>query len=179
MSHRMTRVLARAMDSSATVRVVRPIIAGSLSCAIVAAVAASVSQSRGRIARGLPGKWSIDDEMRSAGRIDTLVAESRIMSTLNSWSLAPSLARREARTNRLLEPILSLDLPARLRVGGGVIVVAVLTHTILLAVLERPVQVVGWSVRTGLVAAGLALLYRPEALAAAWRDKAVSPTPKA
>jgi hypothetical protein len=176
MNHRVVGAVGRAMDSSATVRVVRRVVAGSAVCGRIARFTASLRRTRERIVAGLGGEWSGEEAERSASRIDMLVVESRIIDTLRSWSGATSVARREARTRRMLDPILSLDRQARVRVGGEAIVIAVLTHTFLLAVLGVPVQSVGWSIRAGFVAAGLTLVCRPDALAAAWKDKSTPPT---
>ena len=40
-----------------------------------------------------------------------------------------------------------------------------------------PMQVLGWGVRTALLAAALVVAWRPSAIAAAWRDRA-APTPE-
>ena len=176
MKHQVVRVVTRAMDSSATARVVRPMIAGSGLCALGAGVAASVWRTRERIIAGLGGEWSDKKARRSAAQIDALAAQSRVVKTLRSWSLAPSVACREGVVGQMLDLILSLDLQARVSVGGGVTVVAVLTHTFVLTALGVPVQLVGWSIRAGLVAVGLLLLRRPDAVAAAWNDKSAPST---
>jgi hypothetical protein len=62
------------------------------------------------------------------------------------------------------------------------VIVATLTHIVLLAALAVPVHTLGWSFRSGLIVAGLTVAWRPEALAASWRDKAerrVGPRPTA
>ena len=123
---------------------------------------------RDRVLTGLAREPSEEPESRTRERIEALAANSRVMGALSLILTAPALAAREARVRRLLDPLLGLDLPARLRIGAFVSLVAVATHTILLALLGVPVHALGWGVRAGLFVAGAIVLRRPGVLAAAW-----------
>ena len=163
--------VTRAMDSSVLVRVVRRVVAGSILCAILAAAARWLRRTRERIVLGMGGAWSHEQAIRASEQLEALAADSRVMAALSSCVRAPSAAWHEASVKRLLDPILGLDLPARFRVTGYVLVIAVLTHTTLLAGLRVPVEPFGWAVRAGLVVASLIVIWRPGRLAAAWRDR--------
>jgi hypothetical protein len=128
-------------------------------------------RNRQRIAAGLGDPWSDQAEIREVERVRTLLSTSRIARVLSFLIMAPVVASREARVRRLLAPLATLDLPARIRTGGCTIIVAVATHTVLLAVLGVPVHTLGWSTRAGLLAAGLIGLRWPEPFAAAWTDR--------
>jgi CBS domain containing-hemolysin-like protein len=161
----------RAMSSSALFGVARRVIAGSAVCTALAVVVRGLRRNRRRIVAGLGGEWSRERELRTTERLEALVADSWVVSALSSAVAAPSAAPREARARRLLDPILSQDLPARVRILGCVIVIAVLTHTLLLELLGVAVPAGGWGIRAGLVASSLLVAWRPGALAAAWRDR--------
>ena len=120
---------------------------------------------------GLGGEWSEQQERRTVEQLDALASSSRIVAGLSSLITALVAAWRESGLRRVLQGILSLDLEDKISVGGWAIIVAVLTHTALLAVLGVPVHALGWSVRLGLVAAGVIGLRRPEPVAAAWKDR--------
>lgn len=106
-----------------------------------------------------------------ASRLDAVVTNSRFMAALRTAIGAPARAFGDAHARRLLAPFLDLDALSQSRAVGWVMIIAVITHTIALAVLRVPVQVLGWSTRGGLIAAGLLLARRPLAVAAAWKDK--------
>ena len=161
----------RVMDSSVVARVVRRVVAGSILCAILASTTRRLRRTRERIGAGLGGAWSHEQAIRASEQLEALAADSRVMAALSSCVTAPWAAWHEASVKRLLDPILDLDLPARFRLTGFVLVIAVLTHTALLAVLGVPVEALGWSVRAGLVVASLIVIWRPRQLAAAWRDR--------
>ena len=185
MNDTAVRAFRRAMNSSVLVRGVRRVAAGSAVCAAVGAAmrwptaTQWLRRTRERIVVGLGGEWSDEEQLGTAKRLDTVVADSRILNALSSIVMAPTSAWREAAVWRVLDPILSVDLPTRFHLGGSVVVVATLTHTVVLALLGVPVHALGWSFRVGLFAVGLLFVWRPEALAAAWRDKAGPPTPHA
>lgn len=119
---------------------------------------------------GLGGGWSSEREMRASRHMVELATNSRMTAL---WSVvgAPAADRGNARLTRLLQPILSLDLSAQVRVAGGVIIVAVLTHTVLLAALRADTQRAGWLIRAALVVTSVLVMVLPRALAAAWKDR--------
>jgi hypothetical protein len=127
--------------------------------------------TRERMAVGLGERWSDQQERRELERVRTVMSTSRLARLLSSLVMAPVIASRQARVRRLLDPLVSQDLPAKIRTGSCAIVVAVLTHTVLLAVLGVPVQALGWSTRAALLAAGVIGLRWPGPFAAAWRDR--------
>lgn len=159
------------MASSVLVRALRRVAAGSVVCAAVVAAAAWWRRTLKRIVVGPGREWSPEQEHRRAEELATLVAGSRLVAALSSLVTAPMAALPAAASRRLLAPVLRPDLQARVRVVGYVLVIAVLTHTMLLAVSGVPVQAVGWSFRTCVAAAGLFAIWRPLALAAAIRDR--------
>ena len=172
-------VLRRAMASSVVIRRLRRIADGSRVYAAVAAWTRWVPgrrwlrETERRIVVGLGGAWSGQEEIRTVERLDALVSTSKVAAVLSGTVMAPILASRDARLRRLFHSAGSLDLPAKVRTGSCAIIVAVLTHTVLLAVIGVPVHLLGWSLRVGLGAAGALGLWRPEAVAAAWRDRQI------
>ncbi len=167
----------RAMDSSVVVRHIRRLAAGSVVCARVSAitrwpdVASWLRQTRQRIVVGLGGAWSAEEERRTVEQLDALASSSRLVAGLSSVVTAPLPAWRASGLRRVLQGILSWDFEHKIGVASWAIIVAVLTHTALLAVLGEPVYALGWSVRLGLVAAGVIGLRWPEPVAAAWKDR--------
>ena len=69
--------------------------------------------------------------------------------------------------------MISLDSLTKIRLGGWVIVTTVITHIVLLSVLDIEFGLFGWTVRGWLVAAGLFAMWQPRALALAWKDRAI------
>lgn len=124
-----------------------------------------------RMAVGLGERWSAQQERREFERVKVVMSTSRLAGVLSALVMAPVIASRQARVRRLLDPVISQDLPAKIRTGSCAIIVAVLTHTVLLAVLGVPVQTLGWSTRAILLAAGLIGLRWPGPFAAAWKDR--------
>ncbi len=159
------------MNSSVLVRVGRYVSAGSALCAAVAAVYRVLRRTRERIVVVLGGEWSVEQQIRASERLNALVADRRVVTMLSSWAKAASAAGREARMKRMLAPFLDVDPLARVRVWGCVIAIAVLTNAVLLAVIGVPVHTFGWGLRVALVVASLAVVWRPGAPAAAWRDR--------
>ena len=162
-------MLKGVMDSSASVRVIRRVVAGSTTCARVTAIAVRF-RPRQRIVPGAGRRG--EQEIRMAELRDTLMAGSRLMGVLDAAAVTATTAWRSAHLTRLLQPVLSLDRPEMIRAGAGIIVIAVVTHSVLLAALEVPVRAAGWVLRAGLAGASLIVWWRPEVLAAAWKDKA-------
>jgi hypothetical protein len=164
-------VARRAMHSSAMVPLIRPVIVGSAVCAAAASALQWLRRTRERIVVGLEGGWSAQQAAGTSRQLDAIASGSRVIGALASLSTAPSAALREAGAARLLDPILGLDLRERIRMSACIIVVAVLTHTVLLAQRGVPVHEVGWWIRVGLVIICVIGVRWPEPLVAAWRDR--------
>ena len=167
-------VLRVAAPSSAVRSAAQRVAAGSILCAAATSTFRAYGDLRNRIAIGLGGAWSGEREHRGALLVHAVAADSRVISALSTLLAAPSRAREGARSRRLLAPFLGLDAPGRLSAAGQVLIVAVLTHTAVLALLRAPVHLLGWSVRGGLIVLGLFLARNPNGAAAAWKDKAES-----
>lgn len=171
MSDRSVSVPRRATGSSAVVGAVRRVAAGSVVCAEAAATNRRLRRAREGIIVGLGGEWSAEQELRSTEHLVALAAKSRLIAGLSSVIDAPITAWHGSGLRRLQDSMLSLDLRLRVRLVGWVIVLAVVTHAALLGVFGVRVEVVGWTIRAGLAAAGLAVMWRPGALAAAWKER--------
>jgi hypothetical protein len=104
-------------------------------------------------------------------RLDALLAGSRVMSAWRATIASPVLALEAAQVRRLAAAVVDLDAPSRWRAAGVAVIIAVITHAVVFAVLRVPVHGLGWSMRAGLIAAGLFLARRPFAVAAAWKEK--------
>ena len=171
MTSRAVDCARRAIHSSAVMRLGRPVIAGSAVCAAAASALRWLRRTRERIVVGLGGRWSAQQALRTSQRLDAIASDSRVIGQFSSWLTAPSLAWREARLTGLLTPIFSLDLPERIRMSGCIMLMAVLTHAVLLAVLGVPVHEVGSWIRAGLVVVCVIVVRWPRPFAAAWRDR--------
>ncbi|MEC9243023.1 MAG: hypothetical protein VYA48_10245, partial [Gemmatimonadota bacterium] len=112
-------------------------------------------------------------EARSLEHFLVGASKSRFVIGLSSLVDAPFAAWPGCRLRRMVDPMINLDLLGQIRLGGWVIVTTVITHIALLGVLDAEVGLVGWALRVGLVAAGLAVMWRPRALASAWKDRAI------
>ena len=163
--------IGRAVDSSTVVGLARRIASDSAACAIVALAVRWLDQTDERIAVGLRGGWSRQRESLTRERLHALAADSRVVAALWSFVNAPSAALPEARARRLLSPIRRLTVPERIRMAGAATIVAVLTHVLVTAMLGLHIYVTGWSIRAGLVTAGVVAIWRPEALVSAWKDR--------
>lgn len=124
-----------------------------------------------RIAAGLGDPWSAAQEAHETESVRRLLSTSRIAALLSALMTALTAASREAYVARWLGPLHGLDLPSRIRTGGVAIIVAVVSHTILMAVIGVPVHSLGWTMRAVLVAGGAIALRWPEPFAAAWKDR--------
>ena len=173
-------LVERSMTSSVVIRTLRRIAAGSA----VMSTASSVTrwpdvrqwlrQTRRRIVVGAGGDWSNQREIRTIELLDALLSSSRIASALSSVVSPSIVALRDAGVTRVWDRVLGLDNPMKVRTVGCAMISAVLCHTALLALMGVRVFALGWSIRVVLLAAGVAALWRPEPLAAAWRDKLTS-----
>lgn len=159
------------MRSSLLVSAVQRVAAGSALCAAVVAAARWHRRTQERIVVGLGGAWSREQERRKNEDLATIVAGSRLVAALSSLTTAPLAALPAAASMRLLSPVLRGNLQARVRVVGCALVIAVVTHTLLLGVFGVPVQASGWGVRIAVGTAGVFAVWRPAALTAAIRDR--------
>jgi hypothetical protein len=164
-------VAEAAAGSSAVVRVGRGIVEGSVVCAAIASAVRLLPRARGRAAAASRPERSAAEAAAAGERLDAIASGSRIARLLSSAVEASSRAQRDAGAARLVEPFLSLDLANKIRVMGGVTLIAAIAHMLLLAVLGVPVHEVGWAIRAALVAASAIVMRWPEPFAAAWQDR--------
>lgn len=152
--------VARAAESSAVVRL------GSRS---VARCAAWIRQTNARLAVGLRGRsvrpTATPEQLRMVADDSVTV---RVLSRLvdipvNAWN--------DAAARRLLDSILALDADVRVSLLGWMVLAAVVTHVVVVAVLGVRVYLLGWGTRAVLAALAIALIARPSAFAAALRDR--------
>ena len=168
--------ITRAAGSSAVVRRLRHYSAGSAVCAAAVAITRWpratrwLRQTHQRILVGFGGEWTEQEERRTVEQLDALASSSRIVAGISSLGTTTLVAWRESALRRALGEVLGVKLDHRIRIGGFAIIVAVLTHTVLLWLLDVPVQTLGWSTRVFLLIIGAVGLRRSEAVAAALRD---------
>ena len=173
MRSKLALTLRSAKESSALIGAGRRVVAGSLTYPAVVYVARWLRRAGEKVAVGLGGKWSAEKEARSLEHLLVGASKSRFVIGLSSLVNAPFEAWPGCRLRRMVDPMINLDPLAQIRLGGWVIVTTVITHIALLGVLDAEVGLVGWALRVGLVAAGLAVMRRPGALASAWKDRAI------
>jgi hypothetical protein len=171
MSSTLMDVTRRALDTSVVIECMRPAIAGSAVCAGGAAAIRWLKAIGARIAAASSATRSAGESLDATRRLETMASESRVVAALSSVFAAPSIALREAGVVRLVQPLVDLDLSNRIRVVGCITLVAVITHTLLLALLRAPVHGVGWGIRVALVAASAMVVRWPDPFAAAWQDR--------
>ena len=111
------------MDSSATGRVIRRAVAGSVLCAGVAAIALRL-RTRKRAVAGPETEWSSEQEIRMAEQRDALLGGSRLLGVFDVAAVASLGVWRTAHVRRVLQRVPSLDLPETVRAGAGIILIA-------------------------------------------------------
>lgn len=84
---------------------------------------------------------------------------------------APATAWDHSRIKQGIDGLLTLPFPLRLKLAGYALLTAVFTHAILTAALGIAVHALGWTTRGMLVLMSLILVLRPDACAAAWRER--------
>lgn len=173
MRSKPTFAFSSAKESSALIGAGRRVVADSSTFAAVIYVARWLRRTREKVAVGLGGKWSAEKEAHSSEHLLVGVSKSRFVIGLSSLVNAPFEAWPGCRLRRMADPMTNLDPLAQIRLGGWVIVTTVITHIALLGLLDAEVGFVGWTLRVGLVAAGLAVMWRPRVLASAWKDRAI------
>ena len=157
------------LEGSYAMRLLRRLIASSAICQTVLALARCVGRTEQRILEGLRTEWSAEQEML---QFLAFAHDSRVAMFVSSLILsAPRAAWNEAGVRRLLDPMLRLEVPERIRVVGWTLVIAVLTHTGILAAFGTPTSSLGWGFRAAVGAVGLFVAWRPSAIAAAWDDR--------
>jgi hypothetical protein len=126
---------------------------------------------RDHIAAALAERRSRANDQRHSEAFVTLLAESQLASAVSSLMAKLDAAIAGAASRRLLGPMVVGGPDVQLRAGGVALIVAVLTHAALFGAAGKSVDTLGWSFRFLVVAAGLVIVLRPEALVAAIRAK--------
>ena len=161
--------LRRVSDNSVAMQIVR----GSVLCRAVGRAVRAAMEMRRRIGIGLAAERSLDARRAAARRLERLFDDSRLIQFLAGTATTLCTAFGNASSIRVLAgPIGDGDRVAAVRTGALVVVVAVLTHSLIFAVIGVPVAALGWTTRIVLLILGLAVAWRPRGLAAAWRDRA-------
>ena len=161
-------LIAAAVESSTILRAAQRIARGSLAIASLAAAIQWIDQTLEAVARRLQGRSPSDYRTADDKRFVKNVERSHMMTAIERWMMGPVAAWRGAYVRDLTRPIARLDLPTRVRLVGWALVTAVAVHTVLLALVDAPVQTLGWSVRGGLGAISVLLWFWPRQVAAAW-----------
>lgn len=169
----MSSWLRQIIDSSVVMRVGRRVSSDSLLCRAILRVHRAAQRAEQGVAVGLGRPWRREDERRSTAQISALLEESSLLAILRSIARAPFAAPRDAKARQLLIPILDASLATTMFLTGVAIIVAVLTHCVLSALIGLRIDAIGWSARLGVAAVGLLAVWRPDAAAAAWKDRKV------
>jgi hypothetical protein len=162
--------LRRAVDSSATVDVVRRVVAGSALCAGIRLAATRIGAFIST-APPVETPWTRAEAIRLREQRDALLGGSRLAGVFDRAATAGTAIWRHAQARHALQQFAGLTRTERCRAAAATVLIATLTHAALLAALGDPVHAVGWSVRAVLLAASLLVLWRPGVVAAAWTDK--------
>lgn len=166
------------LEGSSVMRLLRRIIAGSVICQRLLAAMRWVGRIEERILAGLRTEWSAEQEMQ---QFLAIAGDSRAARFLSQLILsAPRAAWHEASVRRLLDPMLKLERPDRIRLVGWMLVIAVLTHAVILAAFGISTDALGWSFRAAVGALGVFITWRPRAIGDAWDDRrrrAADPAP--
>jgi hypothetical protein len=96
--------------------------------------------------------------------------ESSVLSVIETIATAPAAGGRESKVKHALAAVGASPV-ATFRFAGIALVVAVLTHIMLVAALGVPVGTLGWVFRISVATAGLMAASQSRVLAAAWIDK--------
>jgi hypothetical protein len=168
------RSVGAGLDSSLVIAALRRAVPGSVCWAAVAALVRRVGDLRRRIATARDVWRARDRDVSSA--IGRVAAGSRTIAAVAMLIGAPARALDGARAARLVAPFLELDRRTKVSTVGTILVVAVMTHMVATALARVGVHTLGWSVRAGVVGVGLLLVAKPDAVLAAWAEKAARPT---
>ena len=169
--------VARAVAESTVVAAVRRAAAGSVVWRTVRALtrwpnaARRISEVRRRITKGFGGEWSAEQERQSVAQMDAIVGSSRIAAGVG-WVVTRTVdAWHSSRTQQVLSAAARTPSEDVIRICGVAMLVAVVTHTVLLALLGVPVYRLGWASRIVVSAAGLIALRHSAAVVAALKDR--------
>src|SRR2546423_1560099 len=127
----------RAMSSSRVVRTAKRVAETSVVWAIVAPLTRWprtshwLSQTRERLAVGVRGDWSPAQEIRTVELVDALASNSRVVTALRSFARAPIAASRNGAFRDAAVRAWRVDRSLKVRVAGGALIVAVLSHSVL------------------------------------------------
>lgn len=152
--------IARAAESSIVVR------AGSRA---VARCAAWVRQTNARLAVGLRGRST--QPTASPEQLRMVTDDSVAVRVLSHLIDIPVNAWQDASAKRLLDSMLALDVVVQMSLLGWMLLAAVVTHIVIMAAVGTRVYLLGWSTRAALAALAIALIARPAAFGAAWRER--------
>jgi hypothetical protein len=157
--------------SSIFVSAAQRVTAESVVCKSIAAVIRLVVTLDRRTSAGLRGSWSSERNVGDNRKASAIVRTSRVVATIEAAASRMHVAARHAQTRRTLDLLYRLDVAAKIRTGGLALVIAVLTHSLLLAAFGVPVHIGGWMFRIAVAVLGLAAVSGSHVLAAAWADR--------
>jgi hypothetical protein len=163
------------MMSRALAPILRRAIAESAIWAAVVTVVRRTRRTRERIIAGLGGRWSAQCASDTSQKLNAVASDSRLINGLSTLFNLLSIAWADCRVKRWADPIVGVVLLERIRMFGLIMIIAVVTHTVLLAALGVPVREVGWGIRVLLLAAGLFAIKHPRPFAAAWNHRIAQP----
>lgn len=163
------------MTNRARVPIVGTVISESAVCAVLIAAARGIHRTRDRITLGLGARALPQGVSATSQTLDRLASDSRLIGGLSALITTLPMAWAEGRVKQWADPFVRADLSERIRMSGVIIIIAVVTHSALLAALGVPVREVGWGMRAILLALGLFAAKRPEAFAAAWNYRSLRP----
>ena len=107
----------------------------------------------------------------SPEQLRMLAEDSLTVRALSRLVDIPVDAWHDSSARRLVDGILTLDLAVRMSLLGWMVLAAIVTHIVILATLGIRVYLLGWAMRLVLLLLAIALIARPAAFAAAWRDR--------
>ena len=165
------KLLAIAIESSAVVRAARGIARESVLVAAIRATAQWIGRISARVPVGVGDRLLPKVEHAAAEHITPVAAGSRVVVALETCVTAPERAWRYARARDTIAAVSLVSPATRVRQIGWMLIIAVLTHTMLLAALGSPVRTLGWSIRVGVMGFGMLLWSRADAAAMAWSAK--------
>jgi hypothetical protein len=112
------------------------------------------------------------EKPRRAEPLERLADDSRLITIFQSCLDLSGAAWRHASLRRMARPIVDCDLATRIRLMAWTFVIAVLTNTLLLWALGVSRTSRGLTIQVTVVIVGVLVIWRPGALAAAWKERA-------
>jgi len=152
--------VTRAAESSAILRLASRSLGGW---------AAWARRTNARLAVGLRGRSA--RPTASPEQLRMVADDSLTLRALSRLIDIPVNAWHDAAAKRMFDTIFALDLGVRMSLLGWMLIAAVVTHIVVVAVLGVRVYLLGWSTRAVLAVLAVALITRPAAFAAAWRER--------